>query len=356
MERHGAIADQLLPLPEWRWAVRAPIGAAGVAASAALIMVLAHIAYAFAMGHALYNSDDAALVPVETSAWAALISSVLTATGFYMQMTSPRRMYGALSRLPFKNGIDPREALLKVAHKTYSGRTSLAVKAGVGGYVTGILFCIFGIANTIPDEVIDQRWAYTGWFLIFVPIQFAVIGRATSFMHIGNKAMRQWAEANMLVDPLAPDALQPLARIALRGAGEWFIILTVGMLILLGQTLEPLLMGPLYIAGFALGVAAFVSPMRQAHSLLAASKEAALQGLIADINAERAALAHGGADGAAAGQRLSGLLAYRAALLEAREWPVDIGILARLVVYMAFPVLGWVGSALVQNAMENTLF
>lgn len=353
MDRH--IPDQLLPLPEWRWAARSRFGPAGVAIAAALVMIASHFVYAAIMGHDIYNPDEAALVPVETSAWAAFISSVLTSTGFWLQMTAPRRMFGTIAQLPYAASTHPREELLKVAASAFSGRERLARRSGIGGFVTGVLFGVFGILNSIPDHVYDQRWEYTGWFLIFVPFQFAIIGRATAFMYIGNKAMRDWANEHMVVDPLNPDALRPLARVALRGAGEWFVILTVGMLILLGQTLEPLLMGPLYVAGFGFGIAAFVAPMRQANEMLASAKQAALSEVSAAIAKERGLIDAGGAEGGAAGQRLAGLIAYRSALLDAREWPVDIGILARLIIYMAFPVVGWIGSALVQNALESTV-
>ncbi|MGB1088949.1 MAG: hypothetical protein ACPG06_11315, partial [Alphaproteobacteria bacterium] len=174
-------------------------------------------------------------------------------------------------------------------------------------------------------------------------------------MLLASRVMRTWAEENMVVDPLNPDALRPLAQIALRSVFEWTLLLSVGLIISLGQNVDPLLMGPIYAAGVVLAVISFVAPLKVANAKLMEAKQAALVDSNAAMAAERQIIAQGGPEGADAGQRLAGLAAYHSIVTSAREWPLDLGVVARLLFYLTIPVLGWVGSALAEKLLDSAL-
>lgn len=347
--------DELLPLAEWRMAARFKFGPWWLALLAFLAMVASYVVYAQIIGHPIFHEQRTSLVPIETSAWAALIASMMTALGFWFEMTTPARTFGALQKLPFDADMDIRAGLLQAAQKAFADRKTWAWKMALGGFISGVLFSVFGISNSVPDDVVGQKWEYTGWFIIFVPLQFAIIGRSAYFMNLGNRAMREWANAHMKVDPLNPDALKPLARMALRNTLEWVVVLTVGSLILLGQNLEPVLMAPLYGAGLVLVYFSFTTPLRSANEKLVHAKQVNLRELDAAMNAERRIIEGGGPDGADAGQRLSGLVAYRIIVADAREWPLDLAVLSRLGLYLAIPIIGWVGSAIVEQLLNSAL-
>lgn len=52
---------------------------------------------------------------------------------------------------------------------------------------------------------------------------------------------------------------------------------------------------------------------------------------------------------------LAPLLAYRREILLVSEWPFDVGVVARLGLYLIIPPLTWVGAALIENVVESFL-
>jgi hypothetical protein len=41
--------------------------------------------------------------------------------------------------------------------------------------------------------------------------------------------------------------------------------------------------------------------------------------------------------------------------MQVPEWPFDIGLLARLLLYLILPPLTWVGAALIENLVDSVL-
>jgi hypothetical protein len=52
---------------------------------------------------------------------------------------------------------------------------------------------------------------------------------------------------------------------------------------------------------------------------------------------------------------LAPLLAYRREILLVSEWPFDVGVVARLGLYLIIPPLTWVGAALIENVVDSFL-
>ena len=52
---------------------------------------------------------------------------------------------------------------------------------------------------------------------------------------------------------------------------------------------------------------------------------------------------------------LNPLLAFRREIMHVSEWPFDIGLLARLLLYLILPPLTWVGAALIENLVDSVL-
>ena len=52
---------------------------------------------------------------------------------------------------------------------------------------------------------------------------------------------------------------------------------------------------------------------------------------------------------------LNPLLAFRREIMQVPEWPFDIGLLARLLLYLILPPLTWVGAALIENLVDSVL-
>ncbi len=96
----------------------------------------------------------------------------------------------------------------------------------------------------------------------------------------------------------------------------------------------------------------FLGPMQIIHARLVVEKTAELERLAPLIAAARLDVERGGA---VEGTRLAGLLSWRQAVADAKEWPTDTGTILRLFLYLAIPLGGWVGSALVEYMLESVL-
>jgi hypothetical protein len=97
-----------------------------------------------------------------------------------------------------------------------------------------------------------------------------------------------------------------------------------------------------------------VIPMRGVHEQLRAAKRAELGRVNAAIRGEPGAL-RGSPLGHRSDVSLADLLAWRAFVADVPEWPIDLPTLGRFAAYVGVPLLGWVGGALVQHALESAL-
>lgn len=71
-----------------------------------------------------------------------------------------------------------------------------------------------------------------------------------------------------------------------------------------------------------------------------------------DIRRARAQLNDSGSDGAMAGSRLAGLLAYEARIEGVSEWALDVGTMARFIGLLSLPVLSWTGGAFAERIID----
>ena len=341
-----------LYLPEWRLIANKGLGPIWTVVLVMTLTIISYIGYALFMGLDLFEPDGEGLIPIDTGFWAALISSIMIGIGWLMLAFAPSVTLDRLAQLPSKDPMESKLIEAWQAAVTTPTRRRWLIYMTIGGFASGLLFSIGGIALTLPADVGAERWVIAGWFIIVVPFEFALISRTAYVSIVGNTVMSKLAGELMVVDPLNPDALSPLAQMALRGALEWVLSITVGLLMLLGQDIAVVPLIPLYLAGLVLAVRAFVSSMRSANRRLVGAKRDMIEKLNKAIAKERRLLLGGGTEGAEAGQRLTGLIAYRDLIERTREWPADLGTITKLVLYLAIPFTGWIGAALVEQGLE----
>ena len=100
---------------------------------------------------------------------------------------------------------------------------------------------------------------------------------------------------------------------------------------------------------------AFVLPLRSARRLIRRAKARELSRVNDEIRQSRGTALASRAVVDAGAARLPGLIAYRGLVEAVREWPLDTPTLGRFALYLAIPVGGWLGGALVERLVDAVL-
>jgi hypothetical protein len=205
-------------------------------------------------------------------------------------------------------------------------------------------------------------WTYAFWLLppeatvhrlLLLPIgwfagrfTYAVLRESGRLSRIGRELVR--------VDLLDLRPVSPLARQGLRQS-----FLAAGLLALLALFLGDLDLAPgLFVVvagglliGSAVSAVALALPVRGIHTAIALAKRAELDWCDDAIRRARAA-----SDAPSrTGPGLADLVAYRGLVESVSEWPFDAPALRRFVLYLAIPLGGWLGGALVERLVDAAI-
>ena len=96
-------------------------------------------------------------------------------------------------------------------------------------------------------------------------------------------------------------------------------------------------------------------PMRGVHQRMQRAKRDELVRVNAAIRGDGAALAGSAIAARAASAGLADLIEYRRLVESVPEWPLDPGLRARLLLYVALPLGSWLGGALVERLIDLAL-
>ena len=163
-------------------------------------------------------------------------------------------------------------------------------------------------------------------------------------------------EAGARVDLLDLSPLAPFSRMGLRNAFTWIATLSLLLLLVLNIPLE--FLGAAFPAVIGIPIFAalvFVIPLRSGRDLIRRAKSDERGRVNGEIRRNREAALTGSPEADAAAARLPGLIAYRDLVDHVREWPLDTPTLSRFALYLAIPVVGWLGGALVERLLDAVL-
>ncbi|MEO0982944.1 MAG: hypothetical protein AAFX03_09865 [Pseudomonadota bacterium] len=318
------------------------------------------VLFAFALGSylALANlsgqpvfDPDSRFLRLSTNAQFGFILSLIFATALTLGRRSDqlyRRFKG-----DFEAVLKPGGAYWRLSARVLKSYRPAFLLAGLTGAAVGIIPNLFVMSEYLPRVGLPAYIASIGgWFLIAIPVNLALFGRAVADSAMDSRVFAQVIEEEFEADPLAPERAAVFGRLAVNGALSWLVFVGIGILFMVAEGAGTLSAVLTVFFAILLGVVAFMNAARPVNKAMKEAKEAALQSARAALKSAAEA-AYRGDDHAA--QRLPGLIAMEARLARAPEWPISGDVAGRLALYGLIPIVPWFGAAFAEEIVGSLL-
>ncbi|WOF75037.1 hypothetical protein QMT40_002699 [Parvibaculaceae bacterium PLY_AMNH_Bact1] len=333
-----------------------------------IIAVFAFLSFlALAQGFGIYELVYSDVIPdlartfgMDPYTWAAFVTSLLIGFGVSASSVALVQDVRDMGEIATVIGRDPDEM-------TNDWVDHLRARMG-RGRVVAIVFFMVGFAivmNSIPgaSDVFNLHepelypWFQqvpAAWFLVFVPLNFALIGKGVYLSVVEDRFHLKTRNASLKIDLFHPEQLGPFTRMALRRSLLWIVGSSICLLLFLNEAVDPTALLPFVLAIMVVASAALITPLIGIHRKISAEKKKELRTVRTSIVKLRDEVLHGTNPTIAsnAAQRLTGLVAYEGRLERTSEWPIDLPTLGTFSFYLAIPVISWVGGALMERAID----
>jgi len=193
-----------------------------------------------------------------------------------------------------------------------------------------------------PNELMGDLGALIVWLVMTVTI-FSLTQNA---IRIG-KLARELRPINLF----RIDRLLPFARVAIGSSLALIGSFALYPLLFIDQDISIWTALPGLVATAVPMVIMLLLPMWPAHRLIKACKAEQL----ARLNTQLNEMSQGGVADQSRLTEINRVLDYRQHLQRVPDWPIDIGAVSRLILYLIIPPATWVGAALIENAVDAVL-
>lgn len=302
-------------------------------------------------GVPIFSTADRSVAGLSGDAWAALVISLFAWAFISANELVGRRNFADIYVLAPKLAGVSAEELLAALEPSPERQRSGWIAAGIGLLIGAALFIGQRDAGT-PERGYFEHFTPIAWWamaatmiLTSLVIRWVVMARGdTSYVtdNLLGKAK---------LDLLSQADAQVVGQIALRGAVVWLLHAAILFLLFVGQPLNAVLIIT-FLAIVAIAIMVLFTPLRWVHQLIADTKLRELEQVRDDIRRARMDVSHKGSDGAHAGSRLTGLLAYEARIESVSEWAIDVGTMARFVGLLSLPIISWTGGAFAERIID----
>jgi len=292
-----------------------------------------------AQGFGIYSLIYSGAVPdldrtlgMDPYTWAAFVTSLLTGFGISASSMALAHDVRDLREIATVIGRDPDDLMDDWV-------TTLRAKI-LRGRVFAIVFFTIGLAivvNNIPGatdlfglhEPEQYPWFQqvpAGWFLVFVPLNFALMGKGVYYTIVEDRFSRETRNASLQIDLLHPERMAPFTRMALRRSLLWIVGTSLCLLLFLNDAVSPAGILPFVVAIMVVACLALVAPLTGIHRKISAAKKDELRAVRTSIAKFRDEVLHGTNRTTSndAAHRLTGLVAYEGRLEKTSEWPIDL--------------------------------
>ena len=321
----------------------------------AAVLFAFYVATAYAFDQQILMWDYPGPLTIDPGAWTALVFSLLAGYSFVVTHVGMSKNADDVADLHSVVAGRTPDELRQAWVDDMAGRVRQSRWTATLGAVFGLGFTLLTASLLLPDLSLTRLFREFLWFLLVSPLLWAQVSRAAFFTLLGLRLVSRLARSGVEVDLLDLSPLAPFGRIGLRNAFGWIVGSTIFSLLMLNVPLESLLTAyPGILSILLIAIAALVIPLRPVHQAIRRAKREQLARVNAEIHRDREALGSGEHSGEAAA-RLPGLIAYRGAIESVREWPLDTPTLGRFSLYLAIPLGGWLGGALVERLLGLAL-
>lgn len=332
----------------------------------AVVSFLSFIALAQGSGvHALIHSGDTPIFTrtfgMDPYTWAAFVTSLLTGFGISASSVALVQDVRDLREIAVVIGRDPDELMDDWA-SNLRGRMLRGRMFSIVFFVVGVAIVVSNIpgASDLFGLHEPERYPWfqqipASWFLVFVPLNFAVVGKGVYYTIVEDQFNRTIRNTSLQIDLLHPEQLAPFTRMALRRSLLWIVGSSLCLLLFLNEAVSPTGLLPFVIAIIGVACLALVAPLTGIHRKISATKKEEIRTVRRSMAKFREEVLHGTNPTITsnAAQRLTGLVAYEGRLERTSEWPIDLPTLGTFSFYLAIPVISWVGGALMERVVDS---
>ncbi len=340
-------------LPSWerRLMEITPLGPIGTGLVMAVITFLSFVCVAAIEGASIYSTGPRSVAGLSADAWAALVISLFAWAFISANEIAGKRNLRDIQFLAPKLAGISGDDLLRALEPSRERRRAGWIAAGVGLIIGAALF--LGQRNAgMPERGLFEEFTLIAWWAMFATviltslvIRWVVMARGET-SHVTDNLLDK-----AKLDLLSQEDAHVVGTIALRGALVWLLHAAILFLLFVGQPLNVVLIVT-FLTIVAVAVMVFFTPLRWVHRLITQTKQRELAQVRDDIRNARQQVAKPGSDGAEAGSRLTGLLAYEARIEGVSEWAIDVGTMFRFVGLLSLPVISWTGGASAERIID----
>lgn len=328
-----------------------PVGPVLTGLVIAALVFLSFYVVTLIEGVSMFSEAERSVAGLSADAWAAFVISLFGWAFISANEIAGQRnlkdIYALAPKLAGITGDDLLRALEPSPERMRAGW----IAAGVG-LVIGALLFVGQRSAGMPDRGYFEEFSLIAWWamiatmvLTSLVIRWVVMARGETSQVTDNLLDKAQ------LDLLSQSDAQVVGTIALRGALVWLLHAAILFLLFVGQPLNAVLIVTfLFIVAIAFMV--LFTPLRWVHRLIAQTKQRELAQVRDDIRTARQQVAKTGSDGAEAGSRLTGLLAYEARIEGVSEWAIDVGTMFRFVGLLSLPVISWTGGAFAERIID----
>ncbi len=217
--------------------------------------------------------------------------------------------------------------------------------------VAGGLFHIFVLRGSLTDAWrlgLEDRGGlleHIGTLIVWIVMTMTIYALVENGVRIGRLGKR--------LRPLnlfRTHRLLPFARVAIASTLSIVGSLALFPLLSIDQNMTLMTAAPGLVAASAPLVALLLFPVWHVHQAIRTRKAAELVAIDERV-AALGDIRHGGREEQI--RACNELLDYRDHIQRVPDWPVDVGAVSRLLLYLIIPPLTWVGAALIENVVDR---